>query len=300
MKLITYGAPGSEVPGVLVDDETILPLVPVFAGFGIPQVDMNAVVGLLPALRAHVEEAIASGTGRISADGVRLGPPVPRPNKVIVVGGNYMDHVIEGSAVTHGIAPSEPILVFKPNTNVVGPTDPIVRPRGTSKLDYEGELCVVIGKTGKHVSRDDAFDHVAGYMCSQDMGDREVMMGEVQVSALYLQPSKGKGFDTFCPTGPWLVTTDEAPAPTDMRLKTIVNGETRQDTGVDKMIVDVPGIIEWLSDVMTLAPGDLIISGTPAGCGGSMEPPQFLQPGDVVTVEITGLGAIENPIVDED
>jgi 2-keto-4-pentenoate hydratase/2-oxohepta-3-ene-1,7-dioic acid hydratase in catechol pathway len=299
MKLISYGSPGCEQPGVLVSESEILPLTPLFTNLGLTTIDMNGVLGLLPYVRARIEDAIRSEAGRIPVNGLRLGPPVPRPNKIVVVGGNYMDHVEEARSVTMGVPPSEPLLVLKPHTNVVGPYDPIVRPRGTSTLDYEGELGVVVGKAGKHVSRDRAWDYVAGYMCSQDMGDRDTMRGDVELSPLYMQPTKGKGFDTFCPTGPWLVTADEAPSPAEMRLQTFVNGELRQDTSVDKMIVDVPGIIEWLSATMTISPGDILVSGTPAGCGGMMDPPVYLQPGDTVTVKITGLGALENPIRDE-
>lgn len=299
MKLISYGSPRSEQPGVLVSNDEILPLSPFFSDLGVPDINMNGVLGLLPHLRGELDAAIESGAGRISAAGARLGPPVPRPNKIVVVGGNYMDHVEEARAVTQGIAPSEPLLVLKPHTNVVGPTDPIIRPRGTSTLDFEGELGVVLGRSGKHISKEDAWDYVAGYMCTQDMGDRAAMKGEVEISPLYMQPTKGKGYDTFCPTGPWLVTPDEAPAPPDMQLRTIVNGDVKQDTSVSKMIVDVPGIIAWLSSIMTVSPGDILVSGTPAGCGGMANPPVFLQPGDRVRVEITGLGALDNEIRDE-
>lgn len=136
-------------------------------------------------------------------------------------------------------------------------------------------------------------------MCTQDMGDRTAMRGEAQVSPLYMQGTKGKGYDTFCPTGPWLVTPDEAPSPSEMELRTIVNGALRQQTTIDKLIHDVPAIIAWLSAVMTISPGDILLTGTPAGTGMALDPPSYLQPGDRVTVEITGLGSLDNPIEDE-
>jgi 2-keto-4-pentenoate hydratase/2-oxohepta-3-ene-1,7-dioic acid hydratase in catechol pathway len=284
---------------VLADDDTILPLSPLLEDLGVPFADMNGVLGLLDLLRPRIDDALAAGNHRIGVPSVRLGPPVPRPPKIVVVGGNYRDHVEEASAVTKGVPPRVPLLVLKPHTNIIGPFDPVLRPRGTSKLDYEGEMAVVIGRAGKHVTRECAWDHVAGFMCSQDMGDREVMMGDVDLSPLYMQPTRGKGFDTFCPTGPWIVTRDEAPDPADMRVQLWVNDELRQDAPASEMIVDVPGIVAWLSATMTLAPGDVLLTGTPAGCGGMMDPPVFLQPGDVVMTAISGLGAMENPVEDE-
>jgi 2-keto-4-pentenoate hydratase/2-oxohepta-3-ene-1,7-dioic acid hydratase in catechol pathway len=298
---VSYGAHQAERPGVLVDDATILPLDPLLAELGLHGADMNPILGLLPQLRQEIEAAIDStnGDGTIARDTVRLGPPVPHPQKIIVIGGNYLSHVQEASAVTNGIAPTMPILILKPSNNVVGPHDPIVRPRGTTTLDYEAELTVVIGRGGRHIPKERALEHIAGYMNGDDAGDRQSMMGEGHIVPLYFQPTRGKAFDTFCPTGPWITTADEVPDPNDLSLKCWVNDELRQDGSTSDMIFDVPTLIELVSDVMTLCPGDIMLTGTPAGCGGLMKPPKFLQPGDILRQEIAGMGVMENPIVDE-
>ena len=300
MRLVSYGARQAERPGVMVDDATIFPLDPLLSELGLDAADMNPILGLLPQLRPEIASAIDSGNAEtIARDSVRLGSPVPRPQKIIVIGGNYLSHVQEASAVTNGIAPTTPILILKPSNNVVGPTDPIVRPRGTTTLDYEAELTVVIGRGGRHIPKKRAFEHIAGYMNGDDAGDRQSMMGEGHIVPLYFQPTRGKAFDTFCPTGPWITTADEISDPNDLWLKCWVNDQLRQDGSTSDMIFDVPTLIELVSDVMTLCPGDIMLTGTPAGCGGLMKPPQFLQPGDILRQEIERMGVMENPIVDE-
>jgi 2-keto-4-pentenoate hydratase/2-oxohepta-3-ene-1,7-dioic acid hydratase in catechol pathway len=300
MKLVSYGNAGAERPGVLIDEERIVPLSPLLNDLGLRGADMCAVVGLLDQIRPLIDETVAaSDGGAIALAGTRFGPPIPRPEKILVIGGNYQSHVDEAKAITKGIAPSKPIIVFKPPSNIAGPFDPIVRPVGTSKLDYEGELCVVIGRGGRRIPRERAMQHVAGYMNGDDVGDREVMMGDGLEVGLYMQPTRGKGYDTFCPIGPWLVTRDEIDDPHDLSLRLWVNGELRQDFSTGELIVDIPRLIEDASSVMQLSPGDILLTGTGAGCGGLRKPPIYLQPGDVVRQEILGLGVMENPIIDE-
>jgi 2-keto-4-pentenoate hydratase/2-oxohepta-3-ene-1,7-dioic acid hydratase in catechol pathway len=287
---------------VLVDDATILPLDPLLGELGLQGADMSRIVGLLKLLRPEIEAAIAASSDRdtIALDSVRLGAPVPRPEKVIVIGGNFLSHVKEAFAVTRGIAPSTPIVIFKPSNIVVGPYDPMVRPRGTTTLDYEAELTVVIGRGGRHIPRERAFEHIAGYMNGDDAGDRATMMGEGKIVPLYFQPTRGKGFDTLCPTGPWILTADEVPDPQNLSMRCWVNDELRQDGSTSDMIFDIPTLIQLVSDVMRLTPGDIMLTGTPNGVGGLMDPPRYLQPGDVVRQEIAGMGVMENPIIDEE
>jgi 2-keto-4-pentenoate hydratase/2-oxohepta-3-ene-1,7-dioic acid hydratase in catechol pathway len=299
MRLVSYGEHGAERPGVLVDDERIVPLGPLLDDFGLRGADMRAVLGLFDEIEDALDETVVAARNHIAVANTRLGPPVPRPEKILVIGGNYQAHVDEAAAITKGKPPTIPIIVFKPSTNITGPYDPIVRPLGTSKLDYEGELAVVIGRGGRRIPRERAMQHVAGYMNGDDVGDRAVMMGDGLEIGLYMQPTRGKGYDTFCPIGPWLLTRDEVDEPGALRLRLWVNGELRQDFLAGDMIVDIPRLIEDASAVMRLSPGDILLTGTAAGCGGMAKPPVFLQPGDVVRQEITGLGVMENPIVDE-
>jgi 2-keto-4-pentenoate hydratase/2-oxohepta-3-ene-1,7-dioic acid hydratase in catechol pathway len=303
MKLLTFGPPRAEQPGVLADDGTILPLAGLLEDFGLPPNDVNALLGTLPLLRPAIEDALSDSNSRISTDGVRLGPPVPRPRKLMVIGGNYWSHVEEMRHLTGGKPPKLPIIVFKPSTNVIGPYDSVVRPPETTQLDYEAELGLVIGRGGRRIPADRAYEHVAGYMNVDDTGAREVMMGEVREVPMHAQPTRGKGFDTFCPSGPYLVTADEVSDPMNLRIRKWVNGELRQDSSTSDMVIDLAGLVADASNVMRLLPGDVFLTGTPSGCGAAQEPPVFLQPGDVVRQEIGGdgvsLGVMETTVVDE-
>lgn len=299
MRLVSYGERGSERPGVLVDEERIVALSPMLQDVGLRGADVRAILGLYEEIKSLIEETVRTATDYVVVSETRLGPPIPHPEKILVIGGNYQAHVDEASAITKGKPPTIPIIVFKPSTNITGPYDPIVRPIGTSKLDYEGEMALVIGRGGRRIPRERAMEHVAGYMNGDDVGDREVMMGDGLEIGLYMQPTRGKGYDTFCPIGPWLLTKDEVDDPNELTLRLWVNGELRQDFRIGDMIVDIPRLIEDASAVMRLSPGDILLTGTAAGCGGMRKPPIFLQPGDVVRQEITGLGVMENLIIDE-
>ena len=250
--------------------------------------------------RAVADGAIASWPGRagrsIPLAEVRLLAPIPEPRGVIwCVGKNYRAHAKEfhGSgfdSTGKEAVPEVPIVFTKPPTSVVGPGETIrasLDPTGT--VDYEGELGVVIGRRAFGVPASEALDHVAGYVAMNDVTSRELQRRHGQWVI-------GKGLDSFCPMGPWLATPDEVGDLSALRLETHVNGELRQAASVADLIFDVPTLIETLSATMTLRPGDIIATGTPEGVGIGFDPPRYLAPGDVVSVTITGLGTLENPI----
>ena len=250
--------------------------------------------------RAVADGAIASWPGRASRSiplaEVRLLAPIPEPRGVIwCVGKNYRAHAKEfhGSgfdSTGKEAVPEVPIVFTKPPTSVVGPGETIrasLDPTGT--VDYEGELGVVIGRRAFGVPASEALDHVAGYVTMNDVTSRELQRRHGQWVI-------GKGLDSFCPMGPWLATPDEVGDLSALRLETHVNGELRQAASVADLIFDVPTLIETLSATMTLRPGDIIATGTPEGVGIGFDPPRYLAPGDVVSVAITGLGTLENPI----
>ena len=218
---------------------------------------------------------------------VRLLAPIPRPPKIVCIGVNYADHAAEAGRAL----PTKPSVFLKAPSTVIGPGEPIVRPPTTEQLDYEIELAVVIGQRAKSVPRARAMDYVAGYTIVNDVSARDLQLatdGGVIV---------GKNFDSSAPMGPWLALADEIPDPTSLRLRTWVNDELRQDGNTRTLIFDVPAIIAFLTQQLTLEPGDVIATGTPSGVGLGMRPQVWLQPGDVVRMEIDGLGTLENPIV---
>ncbi len=221
-------------------------------------------------------------------DDVALGAPVPAPGKVVCVGRNYAEHAAEtGSAV-----PNEPQLFSKWANAVVGPGADVILPSITRALDYEAELVAVIGRTAHRVPESRALDFVLGYTCGNDISARDLQFGDTQWT-------RGKALDTFAPMGPWIVTTDEIPDPQDLGIRCLVNGETRQDDTTAHMVFTVARIIEFVTEAITLDPGDVIYTGTPPGVGHGYSPPRYLRPGDRVRVEIDGIGAIENQIVAE-
>ncbi len=208
------------------------------------------------------------------------------PGKIVAIGKNYRDHAVE----TGADVPLAPLLFAKFPSAVTGPHDPIEKPPSTEQLDYEAELGVVIGRRARRVTERDALDHVAGYLAVNDVTARDVQYGDGQWV-------RGKSFDTFAPMGPVLVSADEVGAPTDLRVVCRVNGEIRQADTTASLIFSVAEIISYCSQFFTLEPGDVISTGTPAGCGAFMDPPRYLQPGDVVEVEIEGIGVLRNPVV---
>jgi acylpyruvate hydrolase len=220
---------------------------------------------------------------------VELLSPVQRPGKVVCVGLNYRSHLAEiGEAV-----PEYPILFHKSATSIIGHGQAIVLPRISRQVDYEGELAVVIGRRGKYIAPGDALSYVAGYTCANDISAHDI---EFRTS----QWTSGKMLDTFCPLGPVLLTRDEMPDPGSVRLKTILNGQTVQDERSSDMVFSTPFLISYISSLATLEPGDVILTGTPAGIGCNRKPQVFLQDGDRICVEIDGIGTLANPVVAEE
>ncbi|KUG09144.1 fumarylacetoacetate hydrolase family protein [Solirubrum puertoriconensis] len=274
MKLIRFGQPELEKPGVLIDDV---------------RYDVSALVrdydeqffaqGGLLQLAKVVEQQLA-GKLPVVPDSVRLGSPVARPSKLVCVGLNYADHARE----TDATPPAEPVLFLKSTTAIVGPHDDIVIPKNSVKTDWEVELAVVIGKRASYVSEADAPGYIAGYVLHNDVSEREF---QLERGGTW---DKGKGCDTFAPLGPYLATADELPDLDNLRLWLSVNGQLMQDGTTAELIFRIPYLISYISQFMTLLPGDVISTGTPAGVGLGLKPPVYLQPGDVVELGIDGLG----------
>jgi acylpyruvate hydrolase len=247
---------------------------------------------------AHVEEVAARDPQRAFAEGLlveraepgfRLDAPVPRPRTVLAVGVNYKDHADEAGFEL----PKRPVLFGKVSGCVIGPGAAIVRPRVSRLLDWEGELCFVVGKRARHVPAAEALEYVAGFTIGNDVSVRDWQFHSQTMMM-------GKSFDTHGPLGPALVTRDEVPDYRDLDLRTLVNGEVKQDSNTRHLIFGVEQTLEYVTQAFTLHPGDVVFTGTPSGIGGSRRPPEFLKAGDVVRVEIAGLGALENPVVDEE
>ncbi len=227
----------------------------------------------------------------MAADAMNLLPPIPSPEKVICVGVNYADHARESGMKP----PAEPVIFSKFPSAVIADGHPIVLPRLSETVDYEAELVVVIGVGGRHIPKDKARDHIAGYCCGNDVSARDWQLHKPAGQWLL-----GKTFDTFAPFGPALVTADEIDDPGNLGIRLRLNGQTMQDSSTDQLIFSVEELIAYVSGVSTLAPGDLIFTGTPPGVGMARKPPVLLKPGDTVEVEIDRVGVLRNPVVAED
>ena len=273
MKLIRFGTFGNEKPGVHLNgknydvssfvndfDETF------FANDGLQKL-ANELTNSKDLLKEI-------------SDDTRLGCPVAKPSKIVCVGLNYAKHAKE----TNATIPSEPILFFKSTTSIVGPNDAIIIPKNSVKTDWEVELAVVISKRASYVEEQDAMNYIAGYCLHNDVSERAF---QLERGGTW---DKGKGCDSFAPLGPWLVSRDEIPDPHHLRLWLSLNGKIVQDSNTDDLIFNVPYLISYISQFMTLLPGDIISTGTPAGVGLGMNPPLYLKPGDVVELGIDGLG----------
>ncbi|HEU4483860.1 MAG TPA: fumarylacetoacetate hydrolase family protein [Povalibacter sp.] len=271
MKLLRYGPVGQEKPGLLDGTGKIRDLSKVIADVGGD--------ALLPESLAKLR-ALDVSTLPVVADGVRLGPCVGHIGKFVCIGLNYSDHAAESNMT----APAEPVVFNKWTSAVVGPNDDIEIPRNSLKTDWEVELGVVIGKPGRYIEEADAMSHVAGYCIVHDVSEREY---QLERGGTW---DKGKGCDTFGPTGPWLVTADEIADVHALRLWLEVDGHRYQDGNTRNMIFSVPVIVSYLSRFMSLQPGDVISTGTPAGVGLGLKPPKFLRAGNVVRLGIDGLG----------
>ncbi|MDE2801044.1 MAG: fumarylacetoacetate hydrolase family protein [Gemmatimonadota bacterium] len=239
---------------------------------------------------SRARTVIDRGDHAISETGVSIHAPIDNPEKIICIGLNYADHAAESGMPI----PDEPIVFSKYASSIIGPDENIVAPSASSQVDYEVELVVVIGKRGRNISEEDALNHVAGYMVGHDVSARDY-----QLEKPGAQWMMGKTFDTFAPIGPDLVTTDDVPDPHNLGIRCILNGETVQDSNTSQLIFGVPKLIAYLTHVFTLAPGDLIFTGTPHGVGMGREPQLWLKHGDHVICEIDGLGRLENPVVSD-
>jgi 2,4-diketo-3-deoxy-L-fuconate hydrolase len=300
MRLVSFGPLGSELPGALVDG-SILPLPPVMASLGLaPAGTIRSVLPFLGPLREAIRAAVARGDQLIPLDQTRLGPPITDPPNLFACGANYFAHLSEPGLDMHG-TPTLPVMFLKPRSAISGPADPIIRPAETTQLDYEAELAIVIGKAGRRIPASQAAQHIAGYMIANDVSARDLMEGESRKlsSPVLLQIMRAKGWDTFLPTGPWLVTADEAGSYENIRIQTWVNAEPRQDAYAKEMTNNPYQIIEWLSAITTLQPGDIITTGTPAGVAMGMASPRWLTPGDTIRITMTGLGTMITPIRQE-
>jgi 2-keto-4-pentenoate hydratase/2-oxohepta-3-ene-1,7-dioic acid hydratase in catechol pathway len=279
MKLVRYGRAGAEKPGLVDAGDTLRDLSRVLR-------DVTPAL-LTPAglarLRGLEVTRLPAVKGR-----PRLGCPLAGIGKMVCIGLNYTDHAAEVGLPL----PVEPTVFIKAPSAVCGPSDPIVRPRGAAKLDYEVELAVVIGRAARYVDAARALSHVAGYCIVNDVSERAFQMEHGGTT------TKGKSADTFGPVGPWLVTPDEVPDPQALRLWTTVNGERRQDGHTRHMVFPVRELVAYVSRFMSLQPGDLISTGTPAGVGHGARPPRYLQPGDVVEMGIDRLGVQRHVVRD--
>ena len=234
-----------------------------------------------------LDEAAAKGWLVRSKDAYWFAP-VPRPGKIICIGLNYRDHAAESNLPV----PEQPVVFSKFSTSVIAPGEPVVIPSGSKQVDYEAELAVVIGRRAKHVTADRAYDYVLGYTAFNDVTARDFQFGDGQWQ-------RGKSCDTFAPMGQTIVTTDVITDPHKLSIKLLLNGDTMQESNTDQLIFGVPALIEFLTQSITLEPGDVIATGTPSGVGFARKPPVFLTPGDEMEVLIEGIGGIGNPIISE-
>lgn len=282
MKLIRFGEAGKEKPGLLWKDGARVDA----SGFG---ADYDETFfsggGGVAELRRWAEKDGGSAP-RVAAS-VRLGPPICRPSKIVCIGLNYRDHAAESKMEI----PKEPVIFFKATTSLVGPNDALVIPRKATKVDWEVELAVVIGKKALYVAKEKALEHVAGYALHNDYSERSFQLERGG------QWVKGKSADTFAPLGPFVATPDELGDVGRLPMWLKVNGQARQNGTTANMIFDVPTLVSYVSEFMTLLPGDVISTGTPAGVGLGMSPPQYLRAGDVVELGIEGLGESRQEVV---
>ncbi|MFN0292597.1 fumarylacetoacetate hydrolase family protein [Pedobacter helvus] len=280
MKLIRYGSLGQEKIGVQIDTKNYD-----LSSFREDYNEQFFENDGVERLKAFIKEN-ASELKEIPA-GSRLGAPIARPSKIVCIGLNYLDHATETGAAI----PKEPIIFFKSTTSVVGPFDDIMLPKGSEKTDWEVEFGVVIGKTARYVEETNALAHVAGYVLINDVSEREF---QLERGGTW---DKGKGCDTFAPMGPYLVTADEMPDTSNVGLWLSVNGKMYQNGNTKNLIFSVPELIAYVSKFMTLLPGDVISTGTPAGVGLGFKPPIYLKEGDVVELGADGLGVAKQTVV---
>jgi 2-keto-4-pentenoate hydratase/2-oxohepta-3-ene-1,7-dioic acid hydratase in catechol pathway len=287
MRLITFGMPGTWTAAFDIQGRAVtLEAAARAAGWAETGLTNLRLLAMGPERMAELAKAAATLPGEPVA-GLRLGPPIPDPQKIICIGLNYHDHAKEVGATP----PPSPIFFAKFANSLVGPEDDLIPPRDENHVDYEAELAVVIGKPGRYITRADALSHVAGAMAFNDVSARDFQLA----NQLW---TSGKAVDTFGPCGPALVTVDDLGDLQNLSVKTRVNGDTVQDGTTAQMIFGIADLIEFLTRVMTLEPGDIIATGTPAGVARAHNPPRFLKAGDVVEVEIQGIGTLRNSVLE--
>lgn len=282
MKLIRFGEAGQEKPGVIIENNTILDVSSVVEEFDenfFSNEDNIKVLADWVNLNVHKAELLL--------ENARLGAPVYRPGKIICIGLNYSDHAAESNMEL----PKEPVVFFKASSAICGPNDDIIIPKGSKKTDWEVELAVVIGKKASYVAEENAMEHVAGYMLHNDYSEREF---QLERSGQWV---KGKSCDTFAPLGPFLATKNEIGDVHNLRLWLKLNGKTMQDGNTSNLVFKIPYLISYLSQFMSLMPGDIISTGTPAGVGLGQNPPFYLKAGDEVELGIEGLGSAKQRLV---
>lgn len=272
MKLIRFGKEGKEKPGIHLEGKNydLSAFIKDYDESFFEQNGLQKLAGIVNEEKLPLVE-----------DGQRIGSPIARPSKILCIGLNYAKHAKETGAAI----PTEPILFMKSTSSLTGPFDNIIIPKNSEKTDWEVELGVVIGKKASYVSEEEAMDYVAGYVLHNDVSERAF---QLERGGTW---DKGKGCDSFAPLGPWLVTKDEIPNPHTLRLWLSLNGKIMQDSNTDDLIFNIPQLISYSSQFMTLLPGDVISTGTPAGVGLGFSPNIYLKPGDVVELGIDGLGS---------
>ena len=274
MKLIRFGTINAEKPGVQLTNGIKLDVSAFTSDYNEEFFGSNGIEKLKKWLESNQD------TCPVVGDHIRLGPPLSRPSKIVCVGLNYAKHAAESGMDV----PQEPVLFFKASSAIVGPFDDIVIPKGSTKTDWEVELAVVIGKKASYVNEKDAMNHVAGYVLHNDVSERNF---QIERSGQWV---KGKSCDTFAPIGPYIATPDEISDPNNLNLWLKLNGEEMQNSNTSDFIFNIPYVVSYISQFMTLLPGDVISTGTPFGVGLGLNPPKYLKDGDVVELGIEGLG----------
>jgi acylpyruvate hydrolase len=284
MRLVSFGARYEERPGIVVDELKVLDLTRALPGRP-PSWRAILAAGLLEEALACARQGGAASSSLVALAATRLAPPIPDPSKIICLGLNYRDHAEEQKRPL----PERPLLFGKNPSALIGQGEAVRLPAGEPQVDYEVELAFVIGRRARRVPAARAYEHLLGYTIMNDVTGRQAQHSERQ----WL---RAKGFDSFAPMGPWIVTPDEIPDPHDLDIACRVNGDLRQTSNTRELIFTVPYLVEYLSRDMTLEPGDVVSTGTPGGVGVYRDPPVFLQAGDVMTLTIEGIGRLENPV----
>ena len=281
MKLIRFGKPGNEKPGIQLDKGQKIDV----SAFGL---DYDEVFfGFEGPKKLREWLSLNQENCPKISDNVRLGPPICRPSKIVCVGLNYAKHAQESGMEV----PSEPVLFFKASSAIIGPNDDVILPRNSKKSDWEVELAIVIGAKASYVEEENAMNHIAGYVLHNDISEREF---QLERSGQWV---KGKSSDTFAPIGPYIVTTEEIKDPHNLNMWLKLNGKTMQDSNTSDLIFGIPKLVSYISEFMTLLPGDIISTGTPFGVGLGLDPQIFLKEGDEMELGIDGLGVSKQKVI---